>query len=107
MKKPTLNAADVLNMEYLEGIADEHPGLAYTTDIKRALERFAFYVTEAADEDERNEILADLLDNATSGQSKEKNDETVKCFAELLRTDHLRLREFAKQEGIRLSARPD
>lgn len=105
MTKPRLDAIDVLNWDYLREIAAEHPELVFTTDIDRALEKFAFAFTEAVDTQDQNEILAQLLENATFGQSKKANEETVECFADILRTDSLLLREFAKQVGIRLTAR--
>jgi hypothetical protein len=104
MKKPTLDALNVLNWDYLCEIANEHPELVFTTDIHRALERFAYDFTRADSIEDQNEILAQLLENATFGHGAETNEGTVRCFAELLCTERKLLREFAKQEGIRLKS---
>ena len=98
-----LNAVDVLNWDYLCEIANEHPEVVFTTDIRRALERFAYDFTQAASAEDQNEILSQLLERATFGHSPETNEQTVERFADLLCTDRSLLREFAKQEGIRLT----
>ena len=65
-----LNAVDVLDMEYLRTIARGH-NLAYTTDPRTALQMFAYDVVEAADIEDQNEILAQLLARMTSGHSND------------------------------------
>ena len=59
-----LNAVDVLDMEYLRTIARRHD-LAYTTDPRTALQLFAYDVVEAADVEDQNEILGQLLARMT------------------------------------------
>lgn len=100
-----LNAIDVLNWEYLCRVADAHSELAYTTDIQRAIEKFAFAFTQATDVDDQNEVLTQLLEDATFGNSAAANDEVLDWFAEFLCTDRRLLREFARQQGIRISKR--
>jgi hypothetical protein len=75
-----LNAGDVLNMEYLRGIARDHD-LAYSTDPRRALEIFAYEVVEAASADEQNRILRELLARMTSGHSSQTNRDVLKYLA--------------------------
>ena len=59
-----LSAVDVLDMEYLRTIARRHD-LAYTTDPRTALQLFAYDVVEAADVEDQNEILGQLLARMT------------------------------------------
>ena len=94
-----LNAADVLNMEYLRGVAQHHD-LAYSTDPRRALEIFAYEFVEAGESDEQNRILTELLGRMTSGHSKETNRDVLKYLAAKLNTHFYLLTEFAKQEGM-------
>ncbi len=94
-----LNAADVLNMEYLRTIAREHD-LAYTTDPRTALRLFAYDLIEAADVEDQNEILGQLLTRMTFGHSKETNREVLQYLAAKFHTDVRLIVEFAKQEGI-------
>jgi hypothetical protein len=94
-----LNAADVLDMEYLRTIARQRD-LAYTTDPRTALQLFAYDVVEAADVEDQNEILAQLLARMTSGHSKETNREVLLYLANRFHTDVRLIVEFAKQEGI-------
>jgi len=96
-----LNAVDVLNCEYLREIAYDH-GLAYTTDFNRALEIFAHAFIQAGNVADQNTMLTQLLSDSTFGQSTDANEETVAYLANFLRTSPILLREFAKQEGIRL-----
>jgi hypothetical protein len=94
-----LNAADVLDMEHLRTIAREHD-LAYTTDPRTALQLFAFDVVQAADVEDQNEILGQLLARMTFGHSKETNREVLRYLADKFHTDARLITEFAKQEGI-------
>jgi hypothetical protein len=94
-----LNAGDVLNMEYLRGIARDHD-LAYSTDSQRAVEIFAYEIVEAASADEQNRILRELLARMTSGHSRETNRDVLKYLAGKLSTHLYLLTEFAKQEGM-------
>ena len=94
-----LNAGDVLNMEYLRGMAREHD-LAYSTDPRRALEIFAYEIVEAANTEERDRILRELLARMMSGHSRETNREVLKYLAAKLSTQLYLLAEFAKQEGM-------
>jgi hypothetical protein len=94
-----LNAADVLDIEYLRTIAREHD-LAYTTDPRTALQVFAHDVVEAADLEDQNEILAQLLARMTFGHSKETNREVLLYLADKFHTDVRLIVEFAKQEGV-------
>ncbi len=66
-----LNAADVVDLAYLSRAASCNQDLAYTTDPRRALEIFAFDFIEAANVEDQNEILIQLLGRMTFGHSAE------------------------------------
>ncbi len=97
-----LNAIEVLNWEYMVQIAQSHNHLVYTTDLKRALAKFAFELTQAEETTYQNDILRSLLIRMTYGHSKEKNREVIEDLAEKFCTQAYLLIEFAKQEGIRV-----
>jgi hypothetical protein len=94
-----LNASDVLDIEYLRQIARPHD-LAWTTDPRTALEIFAYQFTEAANAEEQNKILKELLLRMTAGHSKEKNRDVLRYLAIKFNTHVHLMTEFAKQEGI-------
>jgi hypothetical protein len=94
-----LNAADVLDVGNLRQIARPHD-LAGTTDPRTALEIFAYQFTEAADAEEQDKILKELLVRMTAGHSKEKNREVLRYLAGKFKTHVHLMTEFAKQEGI-------
>jgi hypothetical protein len=100
-----LRAVDVLDWEYLCSIANEHADLVWTTDIRTAVERFAFDFTQAADDDDRDEILTRLLQLMTFGHSAETNEGTIAQFARFLCADVGLVRAYGKQQGIRLTRR--
>lgn len=94
-----MNASDVLDIEYLRSIARKRD-LAYTTDPGTALQLFAYDLVEAADVEDQNEILGQLLAKMTFGHSKKTNREVLQYLATKFHTDVRRIIEFAKQEGI-------
>lgn len=94
-----LNAADVLDLEFLRRIARGHD-LAYSTDPRTALEIFAYDVIEAVDTEDQNEILRQLLARMTFGHSKATNVEVLEYLAGKLNTHARLLVAFGRQEGI-------
>ncbi|HWY20229.1 MAG TPA: hypothetical protein VNX26_03355 [Candidatus Acidoferrum sp.] len=94
-----LNAADVLDLEYLRRIARGHD-LAYSTDPRTALEIFAYDVIEAIDTEDQNEILRQLLARMTFGHSKATNMEVLEYLAGKFNTHARLLVAFGRQEGI-------
>ena len=69
--------------------------------IAAALQQFAYDFVQAADIEDQNEILVTLLQRVTSGQPVETNQKTIDWFANVLESDPVQVRKFAKQEGIR------
>ncbi len=99
-KKRMLDAADVLNWDYLVEIAEYVEGKAGTPWM--ALKGFAYAFTSTAKEEIRNQMLRDLLFNATCRGSKDDAEELVARLAYHLKSDHGLLRQFAKERGINL-----
>ena len=55
-----------------------------------------------AEEDERDTLLADVMRDATSYQSTDTAEKVIERLATALRSDHQKLRQFAKENGVRL-----
>lgn len=103
MKKPKLDAVDVLNWEYLVEIsehteADENGRASFD----EALRGFAYSFTSTASEDNRNEMLRDILHNATCRNAKDTNEIFIAELSQILKCDYGLLRQFAKERGINL-----
>ena len=96
----TLNAIDVVNWDYLTEIAEYVEGRVSSP--AQALRGFAYAFTSTADESIRNQMLTDLLRNATDHCSREAAEEFIERLAMLLRSDHKLLRQFARESGVRL-----
>jgi hypothetical protein len=100
VKKEKLRACDVLNFDYLAKIADKSEEDAEVLD--EGLATFAYNFTSTADEGNRDTLLANLMSNATAHQSKDTAEKIVELLARRLQTDHQKLREFGKENGVRL-----
>ena len=99
---PKLRACDVLNSDYLVKIAASAQG--DSADLSQGWAVFAYDFTSTADEDERDTLLADVMKNATASQSKDMAEEVVARLAVVaLRSDHQKLRQFGKENGVRLT----
>jgi predicted NACHT family NTPase len=98
--KEKLRACDVLNWDYLVSISEPPEGR--TKNIGKAIAGFAYDFTSTADEDIRDQMLVDLLRNGTDNISRGSAEEYVKALANALRSDAGLVREFAKQNGVRL-----
>ena len=96
-----LRASEVLNWDYLVQIGQKPQGR--TTSLAMAITGFAYDFTSTTDEDIRDQMLKDFLQNATNGQSRETAEEIVKTLASQLQSDRNALRKFAKEGGVRLS----
>lgn len=99
-KDPPKRACDVLNWDYLVAIAEKAEGQRKTLDA--VLKDFAYDFTSTADEDVRDEMLRNILKNATDNTSRKAAEEFIKNAANRFQCDHKLLREFAKEAGVRL-----
>src|SRR3990172_630229 len=100
MVKKKLDAVDVLNWDYLGEIGEIVEDRA--RDPEMAFKGFAYDFTSTASEEIRNQMLVEILRNATSGSSVEANEDFVAHLANRLKSDRSLLRQFAKENGIRL-----
>jgi hypothetical protein len=95
-----LRASDVLNWDYLVKIANRSQEDAKFLD--EGLATFAYNFTSTADDDNRNALPTDLMHNATDQQSKDTAEKIVELLAFRLQTDLQKLRQFGKENGVRL-----
>jgi hypothetical protein len=95
-----IHAVDTLDWDHLTKIADH--SIERATTLSEGLAIFAYDFTSTADEEHRNEMLGEFMRNATAGQSKDTVEMIVERLATALRTDHQKLRQFGKQNGVRL-----
>ena len=103
MKKPPdnpLRACDVLNWGYLVEIS-EKPDKT-TRDRKQAFRGFAYAFTSTADENIRDQMLMEFIRNGTDNQSRKSSEDFLRVLAEEFRSDRNTLRQFAKENGVRL-----
>lgn len=98
---PKIRACDVLNWDVLAQIADNTRDQPAKTLIE-GLAIFAYDFTSTADEDRRDTMLCEVLRNATDGQSPETAELIIERMATALKTECEKLREFAKENGVRL-----
>lgn len=99
-KEKRLNAVDVLNWDYLVKIGEIVDESA--RDPEMAFKGFAYAFTSTASEENRNQMLLDILRNATRVSSVDTNEEFVAHVAARFKSDLSLLRRFAKENGIRL-----
>jgi hypothetical protein len=99
-KDPPKRASEVLNWDYLVEIAEKAQGKRKTLDA--VLKDFAYDFTSTADEDRRDEMLKNILKNATENTSRMAAEEFIKNAAIRFHCERKLLREFAKEAGIRL-----
>jgi hypothetical protein len=100
MTKVKIDAVDVLNWNYLAEIGELVTDRA--TNPEMAFKGFAYAFTSTANEEIRNQMLVDILRNATYGTSVETNEEFIAHLANRFKSDRSLLRQFAKENGIRL-----
>lgn len=99
MPENTLDAADILDWGHLCEIAELVEAPKNWND---GAKRFAYRFTSSADVAAQNTMLTDLLLNATYKQSSETAEEVIRVMCSSLSADREKLREFAKQIGIKL-----
>lgn len=99
--KEILRASDVLNWDYLVEISDNPENRK--ENLHTAIMGFAYDFTSTADEEKRDTLLRDML--TTENVTPEYTEELIKILSDYLRCDHTRLRDFAKENGVRLSLR--
>jgi hypothetical protein len=97
---PKVRASDALNWEYLVEIAAQSDEDAKS--LSEGLAAFAYNFTSTADEDSRDAFLTELLSNATAYQSTDTAEKIVDALAKGLRSDRQKLRQFGKENGVRL-----
>lgn len=105
MMKPlgnALRASDVLNWNYMVEIGEKPEGMA-KKNLAVGLKEFAYDFTSTASEDVRDQLLTDIIKNATYNQSRETAEGVIKALAAGLQSDRKDLRRFAKQIGVRLT----
>lgn len=95
-----LRACDVLNWEFL-GKIEEKP-VEGNRDLRQGFAVFAYDFRSTADEDRRDAMLSELLNNATAYQSKHTAKKIVQQLAVALRSDYEKLKQFGKENGVRL-----
>jgi hypothetical protein len=95
-----LRASDVLDWDHLTKIADNT--IENANRLADALAVFAYNFTSIGDEDSRDQMLIDLLQDATAGQSTDTAEKIIKAAALGFKADLEALRRFAKENGIRL-----
>lgn len=98
MPENALDAIDVLDWDHMCKIAEfvQHP-LNWHDGAKR----FAYRFISCGNVKTQNTMLADLLINATYKQSKETVEDVINAVCDSLGADREKLREFAKQIGIK------
>jgi hypothetical protein len=101
MTQPRTRAVDVLDWEHLCRLA-EYVEPSRVKRWEQALKVFAFAFTSTADADRQDQLLADLLRNATVHTSVASAEEVVARLARDTNSDPVLLREFAKGRGVRL-----
>ena len=99
MSENRLDAADVLDWDHMCGIAEfvQRP-----KNWEDGAKRFAYLFTSCGNVTAQNTMLADLLINATFKQSRETAEDVINAVCGSLGADRMKLREFARQIGIKL-----
>jgi len=99
MTENNLDAVDAVNWEYLCKIREKFDPPKSKQEI---FENFAWELTSIPRKEHQTLFLAWWLQNATYLQSAETNEEVIATVASIFNSDLNKLREFAKQQGIRL-----
>ena len=99
MSGEKLDAADVLNWEYMVQIGEQ---IQSPKSWREGARRFAYLFVSTGDRQAQNTMLADLLSRATDGQSTETVEEILEALALSLHANRSLLKEYAKQIGIRV-----
>lgn len=101
MYEPKIDAADIFDWDYLCQIA-AYAELYEVRTFIDAVRLFAYAFTSTGRADDQNALLADWIRNATHLQSRETAEAVLAALAGQAHGDLDLLREFAKQNGVRL-----
>ncbi|HKM91409.1 MAG TPA: hypothetical protein VJX29_12415 [Candidatus Acidoferrales bacterium] len=101
MTEQKKRAADILDWEHLCRLA-EYVEPSRVRRWEQALRVFAYAFTSTADVERQDQLLAELLQNATVHTSIASAEEVVAKLAKDTNSDVVLLREFARQCGVRL-----
>ena len=96
-----IDAADIFDWDRLCEMA-AYMELREVRTFMDAVRMFAYTFTSTHRVDDQNTLLADWIRNATHLQSRETAEEVLAALAEQAHGDLELLREFAKQNGVRL-----
>ena len=100
--KPKLNACDVLNWEYLVQVSAEYNPDVVNPTILDALAKLAYELTQSGDEAIRNQQFSEFLHRLTDNTSTDSTETALKLAAARLHCDLKMVRQFAKENGIKL-----
>jgi hypothetical protein len=99
---PRLRACDVLNWEYLVELSAKYdPDIARPT-LLDALAKLAYDLTQSGSEDIRDQQLDEFLHRLTDNTSTDSTEQMLECMAGYLRCDPRKMRQFAKESGVKL-----
>jgi len=101
MMDPKKRAADILDWERMCSLA-EYVEPSRVRRWEEALKMFAYAFTSTADAERQDQLLGELLRNATVHTCVASAEEVVAKLAKDTNSDVVLLREFAKQCGVRL-----
>src|SRR5579859_899334 len=101
MGEPKIDAADIFDWDRLCEMA-AYMELNEVRTFMDAVRMFAYAFTSTARVDDQNTLLADWIRNATHLQSRETAEAVLAALAEQAYGDLDLLRDFAKQNGVRL-----
>jgi hypothetical protein len=97
-----LDACDVLPWEYLVELSARYdPDIARQT-LPDALAKLAYDLTQSGSEEIRTQQLKEFLHALTANTSTDSTEEMLECIAHHLRCDLKKVRQFARENGIKL-----
>ena len=100
MESEKIHAVDILDWDYLCGIAEHlEPGELRTWT--QGIRYFADQFTSTGNVEQQDRLLRDLLRHSTAHSTVETAAIVVVALARDTHTDREQLRRFAKQRGIR------
>jgi hypothetical protein len=96
-----LHAYDVLNWDYLVELSCNYDPDA-PRSLTAALAKLAYDLTQTGDEEIRSLELSEFLHALTDHTSTAAAEEMLACVAMHLRCELKKMREFAKENGVKL-----
>ena len=70
--------------------------------LRNALAKLAYDLTQTGDEDLRDQQLNEFLHILTDNTSRESTEEAIRVLCTHLRCEREKMRQFAKENGIKL-----